>query len=657
MQSLNIGLSALRAHQTALATLGNNIANASTPGYHRQQVGLVDRLPNTLGGFQIGSGVEVASIRRILSEATEASLLGNGSLSAGTGAELRIARKIESIFNPSDGSVHARVSSLFNRLEAASNAPGETALLQQVLAEAQGLAEEFNALHNELGQLVDATRSELAGDVTQMNQIIRDVATLNEKIHYARSLGQEPNDLLDRRDQLASTLSEYVDVRVDRLSSGREVLSLAGGGVLVGTQPVELQLRQQADGQFTVVSPPSNIALPVQSGRILGALNSLNKTLPGAREWLSDFSSAVVSGLDQQHSQGLPPGGAYDILIGQRSVNDPAVPLAQAGLAFPVEGGELTITTTNISTGLRTSQRITIDPSVDSLNDLATQLDGLNGVSAFVDAATGRLNIAGAGGNRIDFAGRLDSSPNMAGFTGTTQATLAGSYQGSSNDDWEVSFSGAGTIGVTPGLTMTVRNGAGQTLLSRDVGPDYEVGTPLTLQEGVALRLTSGTVAAGETFSISVTANSEETGMLSALGIGSFFSGSAIGEWQVRDDLIAAPQKLAVSLTGLGNETGNASRMAAVRDTRLTPFGGRTFVEELADFTAQTGNNVRNFDTTQSQLIAFQDRLLVDRDSVSGVDPNEEMVKMLEVQRAFQAASRFISTIDETLNEIISMAR
>lgn len=79
MKAFDIGLSALRAQQLTLSVLGNNLANASTPGYHRQQVDLATRSPLREDTFSIGTGVDVTNIRRLTNDAVETALIRNSS--------------------------------------------------------------------------------------------------------------------------------------------------------------------------------------------------------------------------------------------------------------------------------------------------------------------------------------------------------------------------------------------------------------------------------------------------------------------------------------------------------------------------------------------------------------------------------------------------
>lgn len=100
MKAFGIGLSALNAHQVALSVHGNNLANASTPGYHRQVVNLAGRPPLRSDNFSIGSGVEISSVQRLKSVAIEKSLLRNSSEAGFSQQSLDVAKQVESLLTP-----------------------------------------------------------------------------------------------------------------------------------------------------------------------------------------------------------------------------------------------------------------------------------------------------------------------------------------------------------------------------------------------------------------------------------------------------------------------------------------------------------------------------------------------------------------------------
>ena len=656
MRGFDIGLSALRTHQRTLNTLGHNIANASTAGYHRQRVNLVTRAPQVDGAHLVGSGVDVGSIERLYDAATEAAILRNQAQLGQVDAELDVASSIESLFTPGDSSIHANLSEFFNNLESVANSPEIQTVRSEFLASSENLVYQFGQLNADLEQQRRTVISEVTDTVDLMNSLVNDIADLNQEIKVARIGGREPNDLLDRRDTIVSQLTQWADVDIQTMEDGRDVVLIGGATVTVGKTTNPILAEVDSDGQLVIRLASQSWPLNLTSGKLGGQIEAVNETIPSTQNRLAELAATIVRSIDQQYATGLPGSGAYSVLQGSRGVDSVDDPLINSGLAFPVIQGELTITVTAVD-GRRTSHRVAIDPYTDSLTDLATALDAISGVDALVDAATGRLTVSAVGNQRIDFAGRVDDVPDLTSFVGTAQPEFSGFYVGDTNDDWNVTFNGSGTVGVTDGLTATIRNSAGQVVGNVNIGSGYEAGTPVEIGDGVSLQFGNGNIINTDTASVLVTADPDNTGILSALGLNSLFSGTTVENFALRKDIAASPELLAVSLTGQPGDASNIASLANLRDFRFAAFAERTFVEELADFTADVGLEVQQLSNQKSQLESFNQRLIEDREATSGVSADEEILKMMEMERAFQAAARFITSLDDTMDEVMRIIR
>lgn len=657
MKAFDIGLSALKTQQQTLSVLGNNLANASTPGYHRQRVELASRFPLRDDNLHIGTGVDVTRITRLRDSAIETSLLRNASELGATEKTLAVAQQIESLMTPGDASIHTTLSNFFDRVQKMANAPQDMTVREEFLSSASELVDSFNGLSSQLQSLTRDLRLELDDGVKQVNQHLNDLAELNSKIFQLRTTGSEPNDLLDRRDQLLSELSSWIDADSQTMDLGREQIMVAGGAVVVGSVPVEFQARDFRDGTSGVTLSGLSNPISLTSGKLSSLITALNETIPEFQNRLNELSRQIVREVDQQHAEGMSDQGPYSVLLGSRAVEDVKVPLQYANPEFPIQSGDLYITITEDATGNRRTEKVNIDINNDSLTDVAAKLSALTGVVGTVDSVRKTLMISAEGPYSVDFAGRPDNVPTTSAMTGTSTPRFSGLYTGDVNDAWIVTFSGAGTIGVTEGLTATIRDQAGQIIGVQNVGNGYEAGTEFTLRDGVSLSMGSGTVDATDTFSLAVTSEPDETGILSALGINSLFEGSKPQQFSIRDELRNNPERLATTITGFPGEGLNVASMADLRDMRLDALGGRTFVEELSDITSESGLQVQAAESQNEQLSGFQTRLEADRDAISGVDINQEVLAMMQAERAYQAAARYMSTADQMLEELFNLAR
>ena len=147
----------------------------------------------------------------------------------------------------------------------------------------------------------------------------------------------------------------------------------------------------------------------------------------------------------------------------------------------------------------------------------------------------------------------------------------------------------------------------------------------------------------------------DSSGALAALGINTFFTGTGAGDIDVASGLQDAPARLAVGKDHVGGSNGTALDIAAMQDTRLTGLGELSLreywqnaVNQLAVRSGQAATAVDTNGLVRESLDAqFQ--------SISGVSVDEETISLLSYQRQFQAASRYISTIDQTLQELLRL--
>ena len=657
MRAFEIGLSSLRAQQQTLSVLGNNLANAATPGYHRQRVELNTRFPLRDDDHHVGTGVDVSRIARLRNSALETALLRNTSEAGTSQQALEINRQIESLLTPGDATIHETLSNFFNRLEKSSNAPQDLTVRQEFLSSADELMSSFNTLDQKLATLERDVRLNVDDGVKEVNQLLNDIAGLNSLIFQTRASSSEPNDLLDRRDAMVTKLTEWVDADSVSLGDGREQVLVAGGAVIVGNQSAALRSRDYRNGTTGITLNDLTTPLSLGSGKLKAMTSALNETIPSFRERLRDMAREIIRTVDQQHAQGMSDQGPYSVLLGTRGVLDLTVPLNNSVPEFPINSGDLYVTVTEDATGIRRTEKVSIDTSTESLTDIATKLTALDGVVATIDTVRKTLMISAEGSYSIDFAGRPDNVPVLTSMTGTSRPEFSGHFHGDAPNDWSVTFSGPGTVGETVGLTATIRNSSGQVIALQNIGAGYEAGAAVEIRDGVALQFGSGTINAADTFSLKLTNNADETGILSALGINSLFSGSEPGLFRVREELRRNPERLATSATGQPGDAINLASMAKLRDLRLDGLSGRTFTEEIADITAESGLIVQAADSRSTQLENYQSRLQADRDALSGVDINEEMLLMMQGQRAYQAAARFISVADQMLEELFTIAR
>jgi flagellar hook-associated protein 1 FlgK len=489
----------------------------------------------------------------------------------------------------------------------------------------------------------------------EVNALATEIARLNQLARDGAVSGQVSNEVMDLRDRAVSKLAELIDIRTVPQDFDQVNVIAAGVPIILNSAAVPLSVDLDQNNNLYVHTANSQQAVQVSGGKLAGLLTLHNAALPEVQARFEEFANGLVSQIDHIHATGLSLNGPMTTLTSERLVTSPGLPLGLASLQYPPQKGDLYITVTDFATGERTLNRIAFDPATQNLASLAGSMAGIPHLNAVVDPAAGTLTMLAQPGFGFDFTGNLSSKPDAQAITGTVAASIGGQYVGLLNDTLNFTFSGAGTIGVTPNLALEVRNGAGTLLASLNVGLGYEGGTALASVLGVNVTLGTGTVNAGDSFQVNVAADADSARLLPALGLNTFFIGGGSTGLRVRPDLLDHPERLAGSTSGQPGDPANLTRILAQRDQRVLVNGSQTFGQFLGNLIGDVGSQVQDAQVRQTAYDSLGTRLSDQQQSVSGVDPNEELLRVIQYQRAYQMSARFVTAVNETLDELLRL--
>lgn len=408
--AFSIGTSAIAVGQRALALVGQNIANASTPGYHRTSVNLTTR---TTGTDSIG--VDIASITRYTTPALRTAILsGNGEQGSLT-ARLDAQRQIETALATGQGGIGDKLESFFNQVEQLTGRPDSLASRRAIITAASDLAGQISASAGDIDRLRSDVGREITSTVDQINTLATRIADLNNRILTKENSGNPANELKDQRDSAIEQLSQLIDIKTVQAPSGEINVIASDTAVVVGQYANVFTVSQDANNNIVITDPSSATPRTFRAGTLGGLLQTYNTDIPALRARVDGLASQLIQRVNQVQATGL--GSApVTALSGTNGAADATVPLAAAGLPFPVQAGQLTVSVTDntASPSTRTNTTIAIDPATQSLQDIAAALSAVPGLQASVNATGNTLNIAAQAGFSFDFAGR-DSVPAGAG--------------------------------------------------------------------------------------------------------------------------------------------------------------------------------------------------------------------------------------------------
>ena len=314
--TLSLAGEALKAQQLALQTTGHNLANLATPGYSRQNVDFVAAPPAFEGGVLLGQGVKVDGIKRIVDQFNEAQLLSlNGNVGYAD-AQSQALTSVQDAF-PTSGGINDALSAFFGSLSDLANNPSGTAERVSVIGKANALGQSLAQTRQIIASEQQNLDSNLAGAVQQVNNLLSQIASLNQRILSSQGEGQSPNDALDQRQTLLQQLTKLTGATTRQEADGEVTVSV-GGLLLVGGNRFAALNTDGVNAaglhQITYESPSEGISLDATSllnqGTIGGIVSTRDNQLQSTLDRLDQFAKTLVDQVNTQHALGFDLTGA-----------------------------------------------------------------------------------------------------------------------------------------------------------------------------------------------------------------------------------------------------------------------------------------------------------------------------------------------------------
>lgn len=409
MNAYPIGTSALIAGRRGMDLVGQNIANAATPGYRRQTLYLASRTT----GVDIGTGVTGTRLVRYTAPPIRTAILTGNSDEASAATQLDARQQIETALGQGENTIGGKLEQFFNGIERLSTRPSDTAVRREVISSASDLAKQFNSVSGDIDRLRSDLNRQATQGVDDVNSITSQIADLNGRIYAIQVRGEQANDLMDKRDQLVDDLSKKVNIRTVDMDYGVVNVMAQDTTLVVSETATKLAIGANSSGQLEVTAPGQTQPLRFNGGSLGGVLTEHNQEIPATRARLDTLAAKLAGSVDKLQATGLGLDGPISTAVGTRGVTDPSQPLASQNLPIPLANGTLTISITRTTTLTRAATAITIDPATMSLNDVASAITaGTAGqIQASVDTPQNVLRLQAQPGFTFDFAGRPDSPP------------------------------------------------------------------------------------------------------------------------------------------------------------------------------------------------------------------------------------------------------
>ena len=624
---LTTAVSGLEAFQQALAVTGNNIANASTPGYTRQQINLSPSFAQNLGSGYVGSGVNVDGVSRILDQFANAQLQTANQSVSQQDAYVSVAQQIDSVLGSSSNGIASALTSFFNSVQTLSTNPSSATLRQSVLAQAQSLAQSITQTGNSLASLRKTITGQVVSTVNQVNSLVTNIAALNSQIAQTAGQGpnQSPNSLLDQRDQLVSQLGQLVGIRTNTELNGTiDVYVASGQALVVGTQTTALSTQpnnydaSQLDIYYGTGSAAQNISGQISGGSLSGYLQAGAQVLTPALSGLGLVATAIATGVNSQQAQGLTVGNT----VGANLFSVPA-PTVTAAASNTDAGtyGSITAAVSNIGNLTQTNYVL----KYDGTNWTAT--DAQSGAPVAVTFTAGvPATIKVPSGTNQELTLTLPSGTPATGDTFLIQPTAAAAT------GFSVALSdpnGIAAAGLPVAAAATTNTGSGTISV-----------TPPAVASSVATTATKITFTSATQYTVTVGSGAPGAPQTYAAGSAITANGwtFAIAGAPASGDTFTIP-----AANGAGTDNRNALALAGLQNQGLLTGGTTSVTTAYSTLVGQIGTQTKTATTAQTALQAVATQAAQRQQNISGVNLDEEGAKLVQWQQAYAAAGKVIS--------------
>lgn len=612
---IELGKRSIMAHTDAISTAGHNISNANTEGYSRQRVQLKEfdplyrpdlERPERAG--MIGQGIDVQSITRIRDEMLDQRITAQQNQESYWDTRSKYYTMIEQIYNePDEVSVRSNMDKFWESWQELSINPESQAARQAVVTRGESLSDSIKSKWENLMGVGSLINSDIDSTVKQINSYANQIAAVNSEIVRSRGVGDNPNDLLDRRDLLVDKLSKLANITTDRRDPDEFMVHLDGKVLVQGG----------VARNFDLVSLTDN--------------NGYEKLV-----WADTREDVSVS------------GGTLGALIELRDVD--------------------------VRNEIQSLNTMTMNFS-DLVNDVHRNAYGANNVTG-LDFFTQHSFVENVNGNfDRNGDGVLDHS-YIFRFTGTT--TL--NPQEQIGFEGVMTFSGpSGNVQVPYHPTDTV-----ETVINRINDSNGEVKAYLDRNNNLVLKGTTAQNVENPDF---VIRHVEDSGFFLTGYSGILAASGADGAYDFAradavDSLAGAQFAVSPVLNPAGyievngvikndvksvaaafrDDSGNvnagdgraAVEIASIRNTKVMIGHERTLDDYFADSVTNVGLKGEQAENNLKSHMAIMNDLRTIRDSISGVNIDEELSDIIKFQHGYNAAAKFVTIWDSLIDTVIN---
>jgi flagellar hook-associated protein 1 FlgK len=698
--------SGLQAAQSGLRVTSDNIANVNTAGYVRKTLQQTSRVS---GGM--GAGVDVIGVTRAANSYLQLASLNAATATGRASVRSELLDNAQSLFgNPGGASSYFnRLDELFSAFSTASDDPGSNLRRTQATAAIQDFLSASSGISNSLADITASADTRISAGVARANDLLQQIERLNTEITAQRSTGGDVTGSQNLQSGMLDELATLMDITTsDRLNGGIMVRTpqgqlLAGAGA--GT--ISYERGQGGDAFMSVTLPGGSgvkTGLQISSGEIGGLLSLRNNEIAGIGEQLGEYVAKAAEEINRaaNASSAVP---APNSLTGRNT-----------GLGADIEtavGGFTGKTTLVVTSGTGVIQRrvdidfdnnqITVDgvlPPTPMTGDFLADVGGALGAFGSIGFANGKMTLTAQNGSGVALQDDATSPALKAGKGFSHFFGLNDIIRSQQPSDAATGLRPSDPHGFTPGDTIVMRltdaTGARQRDITVTIPPNPALPAVSTMQDlldslndsstGVGLYGSFNLSANGElTFAprpgsgmkLSISNDGTERGaggpsMTQMFGLGVQQRGARGSAYAIDPAIVANPARLPLGQLNLGAAAGQpalvtgdgrgalAISKAGEAATKFSAAGGSAAIgTSLSRYASLMGGSIGRTAAAADDALSAAQSVLTEantrRQSVEGVNLDEELINMTTYQQAFNASARVIQASKDLFDTLLNM--